>query len=71
MSEKCSNCRFGKSKETHMGKIDCFRFPPQVTTILVQGPLGQPQPVYLNGTPTLDEEDWCGEYQSATNRIVN
>lgn len=63
MEECCGNCKFGKPRKENVKEIDCHRYPSQVTAILVQNQLGQPQPVYLNATPVMEGADWCGEYQ--------
>ena len=64
MSEDCcGNCRFGRIKKENVREVDCFRYPSQVSVVLVGTPTGQPAPLYLNATPVMESADWCGEYQ--------
>lgn len=59
----CGICRFGKVSKDDVRSVDCFRYPAQVISVLVQDPSGRPTPAYLNATPTMEGNDWCGEFQ--------
>lgn len=61
--ECCGTCRFGRVKPINLKEVDCYRYPSQVTATLVMTKTGEPAPMYINATPTMESADWCGEYQ--------
>lgn len=69
-TECCANCRFGKISPKNVKETDCYRYPSQVSVALIPTASGQPTPLYLNATPTMESSDWCGEYQPKKPKIV-
>lgn len=67
--ECCGNCHFAKPRADNLKQIDCFRYPAQVTAHLTMTSNG-PAPVYLNATPVMEGDDWCGEFKRKEKKLV-
>ena len=50
LGDTCQNCKFSFREAPDVPHLHCRRFPPVVMA-------------YEWGFPTVQETDWCGEYQ--------
>ena len=74
IKEKCGNCAFAlisqgqwdATQGKHAEMCYCRRYPPQVITLLMQGPNGQPVQAVQTMFPQVQLGAVCGEHLSGT-----
>ena len=63
----CLDCRWS----THHGNdLECRRFPPQLSIILVPGKVANHvKPESFTGYPVVQPDLWCGEFQATADVV--
>lgn len=61
--ENCGNCIFGRPAEHQPGRVECWRYPPQmVFGGILQNMAGEQAPNFLGLRPIMTPDRWCGEW---------
>jgi len=66
---RCQNCRFWQKNKPTDEDGDCRFKPPIPFAVVLQGPLGQPQPGVICYFSKTRPDIWCGEFKEKLDQI--
>ena len=70
----CEHCQFCVADMNQKQLIyKCTRFPPNVSAVTVQGPMGQTGLQMMSMRPQVNQQDTCGEFKDKppTIKMIN